>query len=102
MTANQKTIAPVFPAARTQPQITGLEKRRYGGVDLGRQLPSPAMPIFYALAHQMGIDKLHRFWNRFGLVVLQEWILPENVADCLPSREWKNRHGNNPGIPAKP
>ncbi len=56
---------------------------------------------FYALAHQLGIDKLHDFLERFGFGSKSGADITGERPGLLPSREWKRRKRNAPWYPGE-
>ena len=60
-----------------------------GWVDMDLAIARSNDTYFYALAHKMGIDRLHDYMSRFGLGQRVSLDMFEETAGLMPSREWK-------------
>ena len=92
MTANQKNYCPgFFQLPGHSHKYRDWKKGGHGGVNLEQAITQSCDVYFYALAHQMGIDKLHEFMGRFGFGRLTGVDIAGERGGLLPSREWKKR-----------
>lgn len=57
--------------------------------------------FYYQLANSLGIDKIHRFLNRFGIGKQTGIDLIGEPSGLMPSREWKKRVRGNPWYPGE-
>ncbi|MCP5406077.1 MAG: penicillin-binding protein 2 [Chromatiaceae bacterium] len=102
MTANQKNYCPgFFQLPGHSHKYRDWRKGGHGGVDLEQAITQSCDVYFYALAHQMGIDKLHRFLNRFGFGRLTGVDIAGERGGLLPSREWKKQTRKQPWYPGE-
>ncbi|MCU1715597.1 penicillin-binding protein 2 [Pseudomonas sp. 5P_3.1_Bac2] len=60
-----------------------------GWVDMNLALGRSNDTYFYALAHKMGIDRLHDYMSRFGFGQQVSLDMFEETAGLMPSRDWK-------------
>jgi len=92
MTANQKNYCPgFFQLPGNSHKYRDWRKGGHGGVNLEEAITQSCDVYFYALAHQMGIDKLQKFLARFGFGRVTGVDIAGERAGLLPSREWKKR-----------
>ncbi len=61
----------------------------HGTVDLELGIVQSCDVYFYALANQMGVDKLHEFLSEFGFGRRTGVDIAGELAGLLPSRAWK-------------
>ncbi|MDP3815943.1 penicillin-binding protein 2 [Pseudomonas sp.] len=60
-----------------------------GWVDMDLAIMRSNDTYFYALAHKMGIDRMHDYMTRFGLGQRVSLDMFEETTGLMPSREWK-------------
>lgn len=63
----------------------------HGRVDLRAAIAESCDVYFYQLAHELGIERLHKALDRFGFGRRTGIDLKGEVAGLNPSREWKRR-----------
>ena len=61
----------------------------HGWVTVRSAIAQSSDVYFYALAHRLGIDAIHKHLGRFGLGAAQGVDIPGETAGILPSRQWK-------------
>ncbi len=76
-------------------------KSGHGSVNLVRSVAESCDVYFYALAKDLGIDRMHEFLSRFGLGQPTGIDLPGELGGLLPSREWKKRTRKLPWYPGE-
>lgn len=76
-------------------------KRGHGHVDLKRSLAESCDVYYYALARDLGIDRLHKMLSKFGLGRATGIDLPGETAGLLPSAQWKRRARALPWYPGE-
>lgn len=67
------------------------KKGGHGSVDLHRSIVVSCDTYYYGLAHDLGIDNIHRFIGQFGLGRATGVDIPGESGGLLPSQEWKMR-----------
>ncbi|MDN5923995.1 MAG: penicillin-binding protein 2 [Xanthomonadales bacterium] len=72
-----------------------------GRVDLEEAIERSVNTYFYALAHDMGIDRLSKFMAKFGFGQVTGIDLIGESAGILPSRQWKKAHRTQPWYPGE-
>ncbi|HET6632541.1 MAG TPA: penicillin-binding protein 2 [Rhodanobacteraceae bacterium] len=72
-----------------------------GWVNLEQAIEQSVNTYFYALANDMGIDRLSSFMARFGFGEETGIDLRGESSGILPSREWKSAHSRNPWYPGE-
>lgn len=77
------------------------QKAGHGSVDLVRSLAESCDVYYYALAKDLGIDRMHALLTDFGLGVTTGIDLPGELAGLVPSREWKQRARKQPWYPGE-
>lgn len=77
------------------------QKTGHGQVDLVRAIAESCDVYFYALARDMGIDRMSEFMGKFGLGRATGIDLPGEPSGLLPSREWKRRVRKLPWFPGE-
>ncbi|MCP4288405.1 MAG: penicillin-binding protein 2 [Gammaproteobacteria bacterium] len=76
-------------------------KGGHGSVNLQDSITQSCDVFFYALAHQMGIDKLHDFMSRFGFGRRTGVDIAGERSGLMPSRKWKKRTRKAPWYPGE-
>lgn len=90
MSASQKNYCPgFFQLPGHSHKYRDWRKGGHGGVNLEEAITQSCDVYFYALAHQMGIDRLHNFLSRFGFGQRTGVDITGERRGLLPSREWK-------------
>jgi penicillin-binding protein 2 len=77
------------------------KKDGHGVVDLKRSVVVSCDTYYYRLAHQMGIENMHRFLSRFGFGQKTGVDLEGEMSGLLPNPEWKRRRFNQPWWPGE-
>lgn len=73
----------------------------HGRVDLERSLAVSNNTYYYTLAHDLGIDRIHRNMTDFGFgTQVAHDVFGESRA-LMPSREWKRERYNQPWYPGE-
>ncbi len=73
----------------------------HGVVDLKRSIAVSCDTYYYRLAHQMGIEQMHRFLSQFGFGRKTGVDLDGELAGLVPNPEWKRRRFNQPWWPGE-
>jgi penicillin-binding protein 2 len=68
----------------------------HGPVDLRKAIAKSCDVYFYALAVELGVDRIHEFLSPFGYGKLTGIDIAGEVPGLLPSREWKMKRFRNP------
>ena len=76
-------------------------KGGHGPVDLRDSITQSCDVYFYALAHQLGIDRMHAFLSRFGFGAVTGVDITGERGGLLPSRAWKQRARKAPWYPGE-
>ncbi len=77
------------------------QKQGHGTVDLMRSIAESCDVYYYALARDLGIDRMHEILSQFGFGKLTGIDLPGELGGLLPSREWKKRVRKMPWFPGE-
>jgi penicillin-binding protein 2 len=77
------------------------QKVGHGGVDLVRSLAESCDVYYYALAKDLGIDRMHTLLTDFGFGVPTGVDLPGELSGLMPSRDWKKRARKQPWYPGE-
>ncbi|MDM8566070.1 penicillin-binding protein 2 [Candidatus Halobeggiatoa sp. HSG11] len=67
------------------------KKTGHGSVNFSQSLEQSCDVYFYSLAHDLGVDRLHKFMNRFSFGKRTGIDITGEVSGLMPSREWKRR-----------
>jgi penicillin-binding protein 2 len=76
-------------------------KRGHGHVDLKQSIARSCDVYYYNLAHDLGIERLHRTLSVIGFGSITGVDIPGEAAGLLPSPEWKKRTRNLPWYPGE-
>lgn len=68
----------------------------YGSVNLHRSLVVSSDTYYYALASEMGVNRIHDFMKPFGFGQITGIDLEGEKAGILPSTEWKRQRYSKP------
>lgn len=68
----------------------------YGAVNLHRSLVVSSDTYYYALASEMGVNRIHDFMKPFGFGQITGIDLEGEKTGILPSTEWKRRNYRKP------
>jgi penicillin-binding protein 2 len=63
----------------------------HGSMNLHHAMEQSCDVYFYDLAYELGIDRIHKFMQRFGFGQRTGVDVYSEVAGLMPSREWKER-----------
>ena len=63
----------------------------HGNVELPKAIYQSCDVFFYTLAEKLGIDRIAKYAQAFGLGKKTGIDLPQEVAGVMPSEEWKAR-----------
>lgn len=77
------------------------KREGHGVVDLERSIAVSCDTYYYRLAHQMGIERMHRFLTEFGFGRKTGIDLDGELAGLVPNPEWKRRRFNQPWWPGE-
>jgi len=77
------------------------KKSGHGSMNLHSALEQSCDVYFYSLAHDLGINRLHSFMNRFGFGKRTGIDLTGEKGGLMPSREWKQRLRNKRWYPGE-
>ncbi len=67
------------------------KKQGHGHIDLANAIAQSCDVYFYALANEMGIDRMHEALAKFGFGARTSIDIVGEAAGLNPSREWKRR-----------
>lgn len=73
----------------------------HGRVDMERSIEVSNNTYYYTLAHEMGIDRLHKHMTAFGFGQRVGHDVFGESAALMPSREWKRGRFNQPWYPGE-
>jgi len=73
----------------------------HGRVDLSKAITQSCDVYFYTLALQLGIDRIHKFFARFGFGARTGIDLIGESAGLNPSRSWKRKARNQAWYPGE-
>lgn len=76
-------------------------KEGHGGVDLTRAIVQSCDVYFYDLAHDLGIENLHRFMSQFGFGSPTGIDLRGERPGLMPSPTWKRAKRKEPWYPGE-
>ncbi|HXC60259.1 MAG TPA: penicillin-binding protein 2 [Steroidobacteraceae bacterium] len=68
----------------------------HGAVDLRRAIAKSCDVYFYALAYELGVDRIHEFLSPFGYGKVTGIDIAGEAQGLLPSREWKLKRFRDP------
>ena len=77
------------------------KKWGHGQVDVKRSIVESCDVYYYALAHEMGIDRLHEYLTEFGFGQRTGIDLQGESAGLMPSQEWKRRSRGQAWFPGE-
>lgn len=75
------------------------KKGGHGEVNLHKAIVESVDTYFYKLAHELEIDKIHRYLAQFGFGSKTGIDLPSEASGIAPSKEWKKRRFGQPWYP---
>ncbi len=102
VTAGQNKFCPGFYQLPGQThRYRDWKKGGHGVVDLNKAIVESCDVYFYDLAHDLGIDRLHKFLSGFSFGRKTGIDLTEELGGLLPSREWKERARRQPWYPGE-
>jgi len=102
VTANQNKFCPGFYQLPGQShKYRDWKKGGHGSVDLDKAIVESCDVYFYDLAHDLGVDRLHKFLSGFSFGQKTGIDLTEELGGLLPSREWKERARRQPWYPGE-
>ncbi|MCK5876904.1 MAG: penicillin-binding protein 2 [Candidatus Marithrix sp.] len=67
------------------------KKSGHGSVNFSQALEQSCDVYFYSLAHDLGVDRLHKFMKRFSFGKRTGIDVAGEMSGLMPSREWKRR-----------
>ncbi|MCL7930049.1 penicillin-binding protein 2 [Halomonas llamarensis] len=73
----------------------------HGRVDLERSIAVSNNTFYYSLAHDLGIDRLHKQMTAFGFGQHVAHDVQGESDGLMPSREWKRERYNHPWYPGE-
>lgn len=77
------------------------KKQGHGQVDLSYAIMQSCDVYFYTLAHEMGINRIHKLLAQFGFGKKTGIDIGGESSALLPSREWKKRALKQPWYPGE-
>jgi penicillin-binding protein 2 len=77
------------------------KKVGHGNMDMHSALEQSCDVYFYALAHDLGIDRLHTFMTRFGFGKKTGIDIHGEKGGLMPSKEWKRGSRGKPWYPGE-
>lgn len=77
------------------------KKQGHGRVNLVNAIAQSCDVYFYALAHEMGIDRMNKILDKFGFGRKTNIDIIGEVAGLNPSREWKRNTYAQPWYPGE-
>lgn len=77
------------------------KKDGHGIVDLKKSIAQSCDTYYYALAHQMGIERMAEFLKRFGFGERTGIDLDGELAGLMPTPEWKRARFKQPWYPGE-
>lgn len=99
---NQKKFCPGFYRLPNHShKYRDWKKYGHGSVSMLQAITQSCDVYYYGLAHQLGVDALHKFLSRFGFGNRTQVDLTGELGGLLPSREWKKRSRNAPWYPGE-
>ena len=66
-------------------------KRGHGSMDMRHALEQSCNTYFYTLGNMLGVDKIHEWADKLGMVGKTGIDLPNEQESIIPSTEWKRR-----------
>ena len=88
-----------FSLPGTQYKFRDWKKGGHGEVNLHKAIVESVDTYFYKLAHELEIDKIHRYLAQFGFGSKTGIDLPREAKGIAPSKEWKKRRFGQPWYP---
>jgi penicillin-binding protein 2 len=76
------------------------QKGGHGYVDLRHAIERSCNVYFYTVGNMLGVDRLHKWADKLGLVGKSGVDLPNEVESIVPSTEWKRQRARERGLPA--
>ncbi len=67
------------------------KKSGHGSVNFHQALEQSCDVYFYSLSHDLGIERLHKFMNRFNFGKRTGIDVAGEMSGLMPSKEWKRR-----------
>ncbi|MBE9563513.1 MAG: penicillin-binding protein 2, partial [Proteobacteria bacterium] len=67
------------------------KKTGHGSVNFSQALEQSCDVYFYSLAHDLGMERLHKFMTRFSFGKRTGIDVAGEVSGLMPSKEWKRR-----------
>ena len=78
-------------------------KGGHGSVDMRHALEKSCNVYFYTLGNMLGVDRIHKWAEKLGMVGKTGIDLPNEQDSIVPSTEWKRQAGPaRSGTPARP
>jgi penicillin-binding protein 2 len=82
-------------------QYRDWKKMGHGHANLRKAITQSCDVYFYALAHDMGIEKINKTMVDFGFGKKTQIDIKGEVSGLVPSKEWKRKTFNQPWFPGE-
>jgi len=88
-----------FSLPGSQYKFRDWKKGGHGEVNLHKAIVESVDTYFYKLAHELKIEKIHKYLDQFGFGSKTGIDLPREASGIAPSKEWKERRFGVPWYP---
>jgi penicillin-binding protein 2 len=88
-----------FSLPGSQYKFRDWKKGGHGEVNLHKAIVESVDTYFYKLAHELKIEKIHKYLDQFGFGSKTGIDLPSEASGIAPSKEWKKRRFGVPWYP---
>ena len=88
-----------FSLPGSQYKFRDWKKGGHGEVNLHKAIVESVDTYFYKLAHELEIEKIHKYLDQFGFGSKTGIDLPREATGVAPSKEWKRRRFGIPWYP---
>jgi penicillin-binding protein 2 len=88
-----------FSLPGSQYKFRDWKKGGHGEVNLHKAIVESVDTYFYKLAHELEIEKIHKYLDQFGFGSKTGIDLPREATGIAPSKEWKRRRFGIPWYP---
>ncbi|HAT52964.1 MAG TPA: penicillin-binding protein 2, partial [Betaproteobacteria bacterium] len=85
-----------FSLPGSQYKFRDWKKGGHGEVNLHKAIVESVDTYFYKLAHELEIEKIHKYLDQFGFGSKTGIDLPREATGVAPSKEWKRRRFGMP------
>lgn len=88
-----------FSLPGSQYKFRDWKKGGHGEVNMHKAIVESVDTYFYKLAHELEIEKIHKYLDQFGFGSKTGIDLPREATGIAPSKEWKRRRFGIPWYP---